>query len=579
VKLRAYFGVSTKLVLVLMLLIASGAGAAHYLMRDMQQVRDIVAENSLTYRRVIFAESFSRNVNALTMELQGMLLENTAQQLDARNANVVKAANGLTTTLMAWSRSFDGEQAVSFRSELEDGKRGMDRASFQEIERKASIYNQLGQSIARRIKSDGKDAKGLASFVAQLQLQQTTLSAWSEIAIADANTELTAKTEVIEQAVLSIRTRQALVLGGLGLLAVCLFMPLMIFVVLRPMRRIAGSMKRLAANDVSVTIPQHLSRDAIGDMWGALGHLRTAVTDNGRLIEELRLREDREETLKRDAAIKERVESFKSLLTDAVASFAEMTTGIAHACRTLVTASDKVRENGEELKQSADRNTLDMNSVAGSSVQLSASTDEIGRQVSQTASTVQDTVFETSRTDETVTMLAATTQRIGDVVKIIQAIAEQTNLLALNATIEAARAGEAGRGFAVVAQEVKALAAQTSSATEDIAAQINAIQISSKDAVGAISTIRERISTLGASSGVISAAVEEQTITTRSMVQNLESAAGATQSIAARAQDMQESIGEASDQVSMLAALTSKLDDEARKLTMNVEEFARAIAV
>ncbi len=82
--------------------------------------------------------------------------------------------------------------------------------------------------------------------------------------------------------------------------------------------------------------------------------------------------------------------------------------------------------------------------------------------------------------------------------------------MALNATIEAARAGESGRGFAVVASEVKSLAAQTARATEDIAAQIGAIQSATADAAQAIEQVSSIIDDMSAIAATVAATVEEQ---------------------------------------------------------------------
>src|ERR1041384_2491841 len=120
---------------------------------------------------------------------------------------------------------------------------------------------------------------------------------------------------------------------------------------------------------------------------------------------------------------------------------------------------------------------------------MTASVNEISKNASEASRVATHAASVAEQTNQTVAKLGESSTEIGNVVKVITSIAEQTNLLALNATIEAARAGEAGRGFAVGASEVKSLAAQPAQATQEIGAQIGAIQSATIDSVHTIKDI------------------------------------------------------------------------------------------
>ena len=161
---------------------------------------------------------------------------------------------------------------------------------------------------------------------------------------------------------------------------------------------------------------------------------------------------------------------------------------------------------------------------------MSASVHEIAKNANEATKVANDAVRVAGETNSTIAKLGVSSEEIGQVIKVITGIAQQTNLLALNATIEAARAGEAGKGFAVVANEVKELAKQTATATEDIGHKIEAIQNDTKGAISAITQISQVISRINDISTTIASAVEEQSATTNEIARNAsEAARGSTE--------------------------------------------------
>jgi methyl-accepting chemotaxis protein len=272
------------------------------------------------------------------------------------------------------------------------------------------------------------------------------------------------------------------------------------------------------------------------------------------------------------AAFRQRVEAMLKTVSDSAVAMRSTAT-------TLFASSHKASQRAEGAVQMSNEASANVEIAASAANELSASIDEISRQLGQTSGLVGIASTEAGATNDQIGSLANAAQKIGDVIKLIQAVAGQTNLLALNATIEAARAGEAGRGFAVVASEVKSLAVQTGKATEDIAAQIAAVQTSTGAAVEAIRRIVERMQEINRHTAAVASSVRQQNAATGEITQNVTSAANGTKDIVVALGEVAGAATETRGSAETVLAASEAVEKAAGDLRGEVEGFLQKVAV
>ncbi|WP_448206106.1 methyl-accepting chemotaxis protein [Azospirillum sp. sgz302134] len=341
----------------------------------------------------------------------------------------------------------------------------------------------------------------------------------------------------------------------------------------RPILRMTTAMTDIAGGNMAATVPSTDNTDEIGDMARAVLVFRDG----------LKRAQDLAEQERQDIAARQQRQERLEALTR---SFADKMSGL---CRTLNGEADNIRSNAESLTHAAEdashrsstvaaaaeQATGNVQTVATAAEELTSSIGEISARIGEAARIASEAEHEAQRTNATIQGLAQAAEKIGAVVNLITEIASQTNLLALNATIEAARAGEAGKGFAVVASEVKNLANQTAKATEEISAQIVAIQAETQQAVGAISGIVGTIERINDISTGVAAAVEEQGSATREIARNVQEAAAGTREVSTTITGVSEAANRTGEAAGGLLGAAQGLSVHARTLQSDVDDFAR----
>ena len=380
-----------------------------------------------------------------------------------------------------------------------------------------------------------------------------------DLAVADAN--------VAEQ------TRNALIGGALLLLATGLPLWWLMRASLRPLGGLALALRAIGEGRLDSEIPCTTRRDELGEIGRAVATLRdvarrarTAAAD----VEAERVTTQAE----RAAGRRGTADALESSVGDIARKLGLAADQLMRAADDVGAAGSRTTARAEASVSRVAQATGNVQAVAAAAEELAASVAEITRQVSESARTAQDAAAAARASDSTVVGLNEAAARIGDVVKLISDIAGQTNLLALNATIEAARAGEAGKGFAVVAQEVKALAAQTAKATEEIGAQIGAMRGATEQAVGTVRGIAGAVARMEEVTGAIAAAVEQQGAATREIARNAAEAAASTKEAASDIGRLTQDVASSAAGLATLRSAGAEVGSQGSALREEVAGFA-----
>jgi methyl-accepting chemotaxis protein len=366
---------------------------------------------------------------------------------------------------------------------------------------------------------------------------------------------------------------------GVALLVVALALAVTIYIgrrIVVPLGHMRRAMSDLAEGRLDVAMPARGRHDEIGQMAETLGVLRESLIEGEHLRAE-QAEQKRASDMARRSELAMLADRFQSAVGAIVDTVSAASTALEASAGGLSTTAEHTEDLSNRVTGISQDASVHVKSVASACEELAASINEIAQQVRESSRIAADAVGQARDTDRHIHALSEATGRIGDVVRLITAVAEQTNLLALNATIEAARAGEAGRGFAVVAQEVKALAAQTAKATDEIGSHIAGMQAATQESVAAIKAIGGTIERISRIAATIAAAVEQQGAATRDISRGVQQAAEGTAQVAGSVAEVRQGAAETGSASAQVLAAAQSLAGGSSKLRHEIDQFLATV--
>ncbi|KZK84615.1 Biofilm dispersion protein BdlA [Pseudovibrio sp. Ad13] len=504
-----------------------------------------------------------------------------AQRLSFTIVNDFEHAKEVVDTALAMTTFIEPEE---FRREFKDinASLGMDieetlevalndemrqavlsaQTSFKNWSKDAAIL--LGITPSRMIPTKEKIERHNQALRASINAIVSSTVTASQSALAQANADARR---------LNIISLSLALIAGLGGLGFALWLANSLS---KPIVSLTSKMDELASGAVDVNLNLAARKDEIGKMQDAVMVFRENAIARRELEERAKIERSREQS--RQQQKEEVVEQFRVVLERNVSMLSNQSMEMRSSSERLFDVANQATQQANSAGEASASASQNVETVAAAAEELSVSIQKISSQSTRANTLVTSTSEIAQTTDNEVIALAKSAEQIGTVLNLIRDIAEQTNLLALNATIEAARAGDAGKGFAVVATEVKTLASQTAHATEEISAQINDIQSSTRSTVEAIGSITAAVKEISELTSSISDAVEQQQMATAEIAEAVQAASDGTALAASNVVSVSGAINETTTEAGAANQSSALLEQVTNDLSAEVDTFLTRIA-